>query len=82
MNVPLTPLAFLERARRVYGPLDAITDGEAFRHSDLKERVLDLLHLLVRINTAAGALEQWEVHELKERWLDRWRHLEVSYPVP
>ena len=28
MNVPLTPLDFLERARRLFGPLEAVVDGE------------------------------------------------------
>jgi fatty-acyl-CoA synthase len=27
VNVPLTPLDFLERARRIYGPLEALVDG-------------------------------------------------------
>ena len=28
MNVPITPLDFLERARRLFGPLEAVVDGE------------------------------------------------------
>ena len=47
MNVPLTPLDFLERARRLFGPLEAVVDGERrYTYCDLAERVHRLAHVL------------------------------------
>jgi acyl-CoA synthetase (AMP-forming)/AMP-acid ligase II len=47
MNVPLTPLDFLERARRLFGPLGAVVDGERrFTYADLAERAHRLAHAL------------------------------------
>ncbi|HZQ26200.1 MAG TPA: long-chain-fatty-acid--CoA ligase [Acidimicrobiales bacterium] len=47
MNVPLTPLDFLERARRYYGPLDAVVDGERrLTYAEFVSRCHRLAHAL------------------------------------
>jgi len=47
MRVPLTPLEFLERARRVFGPLEAVADGERrFTYAELADRCHRLAALL------------------------------------
>jgi fatty-acyl-CoA synthase len=47
VNIPLTPLDFLERARRVYGPLDAIADGERrLTYAQFADRCHRLAHAL------------------------------------
>lgn len=52
MNIPLTPLDFLERARRLFGPLEAVveTDGfharRRFTYTDLAARAHRLAHAL------------------------------------
>jgi fatty-acyl-CoA synthase len=49
VNVPLTPLDFLERARRVYGPLDAIADGDRrLTYAEFADRCHRLAHALRR----------------------------------
>ena len=49
MKVPLTPLAFLERARRVYGPLEAAVDGDRrVTYADYADRAHRLAHALRR----------------------------------
>ena len=49
MNVPLTPLDFLERARRLFGPLDAVVDGDRrFTYGELAARSHRLAHALRR----------------------------------
>ena len=45
MKVPLTPLDFIERARRYFGPLEAVVDGERrFTYSELAGRAHRLAH--------------------------------------
>jgi fatty-acyl-CoA synthase len=47
VNVPLTPLDFLERARRLFGPLDAVVDGvRRFTYGELAARAHRLAHAL------------------------------------
>src|SRR5437588_7870300 len=47
MNVPLTPLDFLERARRLFGPLEGVVDGERrYTYGDLADRAHRLAHAL------------------------------------
>ena len=47
MNVALTPLDFLERARRLFGPLEAVVDGERrYTYHDLAARAHRLAHVL------------------------------------
>ena len=47
MIVPLTPLDFLERARRLFGPLEAVVDGERrYTYGDLAARAHRLAHVL------------------------------------
>lgn len=47
MKVPLTPLAFLERARRLFGPLEAVVDGERrFTYTAFAARAHRLAHAL------------------------------------
>lgn len=52
MNVPLTPLDFLERARRLFGPLEAVVETDGFRasrrftYTDLASRSHRLAHAL------------------------------------
>ena len=48
MNVPLTPLDFLERARRLYGPLEGVTDGAGLRltYGEYAARCHRLAHAL------------------------------------
>ena len=48
MNVPLTPLDFLERARRLYGDLEGVTDGNDLRltYGQYAERCHRLAHAL------------------------------------
>ena len=47
MNVPLTPLDFLERARRLFGPLEGVVDGERrYSYGDLADRAHRLAHAL------------------------------------
>jgi fatty-acyl-CoA synthase len=47
MNVALTPLDFLERARRLFGPLEAVVDGERrYTYGDLAARAHRLAHVL------------------------------------
>ena len=49
MNVPLTPLDFLERARRIYGPLEAVVDGKRrFTYTEFAGRAHRLAHVLRR----------------------------------
>ncbi len=55
MNVALTPLDFLERARRLYGPLDAaVEDGRRVSYSELASRCHRLAHLLRSLGVAPG----------------------------
>lgn len=50
MNVPLTPLDFLERARRLFGPLEAVVETDGFNarrrytYSQFAERAHRLAH--------------------------------------
>src|SRR3981081_2651126 len=45
MIVPLTPLDFLERARRLFGPLEGVVDGERrYTYGDLAARAHRLAH--------------------------------------
>jgi fatty-acyl-CoA synthase len=47
MNVALTPLDFLERARRLFGPLEAVVDGaRRFTYADLAGRAHRLAYAL------------------------------------
>jgi fatty-acyl-CoA synthase len=47
MNVALTPLDFLERARRLFGPLEAVVDGERrFSFAGFADRAHRLAHAL------------------------------------
>ena len=52
MNVPLTPLDFLERARRLFGPLEAVVETDGFRatrrftYAELASRSHRLAHAL------------------------------------
>lgn len=47
MKVPLTPLDFLARARRLYGPLEAVVDGDRrFTYEELASRAHRLAHAL------------------------------------
>ena len=47
MKVPLTPLDFLERARRLYGPLEAVVDDDRrFSYLELAARAHRLGHAL------------------------------------
>jgi fatty-acyl-CoA synthase len=47
VKVPLTPLEFLERARRLYGPLEAVVDGERrFTYAAFAARAHRLAHAL------------------------------------
>jgi fatty-acyl-CoA synthase len=47
MRLPLTPLEFLERARRLFGPLEAVVDGDRrFSYAELAERAHCLAALL------------------------------------
>jgi fatty-acyl-CoA synthase len=47
MNVPLTPLDFIERARRLFGPLEGVVDGERrYTYAELSERAHRLAHTL------------------------------------
>jgi fatty-acyl-CoA synthase len=47
MKIPLTPLDFLERARRLYGPLEAVVDrGRRVTYGELANRAHRLAHLL------------------------------------
>jgi fatty-acyl-CoA synthase len=47
LNVPLTPLAFLERARRIYGPLEAVVDGHRrLTYAEYADRCHRLGHAL------------------------------------
>ena len=49
MNAPLTPLDFLERARRIYAPLHAIDDGDRrLTYGQYAERCHRLAHALRR----------------------------------
>lgn len=55
MNVPLTPLDFLERARRLFGDLDAVVDGDRrFTYADLAGRAHRLAHGLRSLGVAPG----------------------------
>ena len=45
MKVPLTPIDFIERARRYFGHLDAVVDGDRrFTYADLADRAHRLAH--------------------------------------
>jgi fatty-acyl-CoA synthase len=47
VKVPLTPLEFLERARRLYGPLEAVVDGDRrFTYGAFAGRAHRLAHAL------------------------------------
>jgi fatty-acyl-CoA synthase len=47
MRVPLTPLDFLERARRLFGPLEAVVDGDRrYTYRELAARAHRLAHAL------------------------------------
>jgi fatty-acyl-CoA synthase len=47
VRVPLTPLDFLERARRLFGPLEAVVDGDRrFTYAGLAGRAHRLAHAL------------------------------------
>lgn len=47
MKVPLTPLEFLERARRLFGPLEAVVDGDRrFTYTAFAGRAHRLAHAL------------------------------------
>jgi fatty-acyl-CoA synthase len=47
MNVPLTPLDFLERARRLFASLEAVVDGERrYTYGEFAERAHRLAHAL------------------------------------
>ena len=49
MRVPLTPLDFLARARRLYGPLEAVVDGDhRLTYEEFAARCHRLAHLLTR----------------------------------
>ena len=49
MNTPLTPLDFLERARRVYGSLDAVAEGDRrLTYAEYAARCHRLAHALRR----------------------------------
>ncbi len=49
MKVPLTPLDFLTRAERIYGPLTSIVDGpRRFTYAEFAGRACRLAHLLRR----------------------------------
>ena len=49
MNVALSPLDFLERARRLFGSLEAVADGDRrLTYADYAGRCHRLAHLLVR----------------------------------
>ena len=55
MKVPLTPLDFLERARRLFGDLDAVVDGERrFTYAELGDRCHRLAHGLRARGIAPG----------------------------
>ena len=55
MNVPLTPLDFLERARRLYGPLEAAVEGDRrLTYAELAERCHRLAHLLGSLGVGPG----------------------------
>jgi fatty-acyl-CoA synthase len=49
VNVPLTPLDFLERARRIFGPLEAVVDGDRrLTYAEFAGRAHRLAHALRR----------------------------------
>ena len=49
MNVPLTPLDFLERARRIFAPLEAVVDGDRrITYAEFAGRAHRLAHALRR----------------------------------
>ncbi len=49
MKVPLTPLDFLERARRIYSPLEAVVDGDRrLTYAEFADRAHRLAHALRR----------------------------------
>jgi fatty-acyl-CoA synthase len=55
VNVPLTPLDFLERARRLFGPLEAAVEGERrVTYAELADRCHRLAHLLRSLGVARG----------------------------
>jgi fatty-acyl-CoA synthase len=55
VRTPLTPLDFIERGRRLFGPLEAVVDGERrFTYGALAERVDRLAGLLRHIGCADG----------------------------
>ena len=55
MKVPLTPLDFLERARRLFGPLDAVVDGtRRFTYADFADRCDRLAAAVVALGCVPG----------------------------
>jgi fatty-acyl-CoA synthase len=72
VRVPLTPLDFLERARRLFGPLDAIVDGDLrLTYAEFAARAHRLAHALVAVGCRAGDRVAWlggNTHELLEAY--------------
>jgi fatty-acyl-CoA synthase len=55
VNVPLTPLDFLERARRLFAPLDAVADGERrFTYAEFADRCDRVAGLLRSVGCQPG----------------------------
>lgn len=56
MNVPLTPLDFVERARRLYAPLEGVIDGDRrLTYAAFAERAARLAAALGGLGIGAGA---------------------------
>ena len=72
MRVPLTPLDFLERARRLYGPLDAVVDGEMrLTYAELADRAHRLAYAVRAVGCRPGDRVAWlggNTHELLEAY--------------
>ncbi|HZN13354.1 MAG TPA: long-chain-fatty-acid--CoA ligase [Acidimicrobiales bacterium] len=55
MNVPLTPLDFLERARRLYGPLEGVVDGQRrLTYAEFADRAHRLAGLVRSLGVQPG----------------------------
>jgi fatty-acyl-CoA synthase len=72
VRVPLTPLDFLERARRLFGPLDAVVDRELrLTYTEFADRAHRLAHAVVARGCRPGDRVAWlggNTHELLEAY--------------